>query len=194
MGKFGTYKRLETLLSAFDALRKNSRFADVELWIGGTDHPNTPGYLRGLAAHRSGDAGIRFLGYLPEEDIPDFFENARISVFDYESTTGSSGVLHQTASYGAVPIFPALGDFIEVSQDEGLIGRNFAPGDAAGLADAIGAVLDDPAGSELAARSNRQAALGFPMSKVARFHVERLATHCRVQRKAAAVPAADGAF
>ncbi len=45
MGKFGTYKRLETLLAAFDILRRDPLYADYELVIGGSDHPNAPGYV-----------------------------------------------------------------------------------------------------------------------------------------------------
>jgi len=100
MGKCGTYKRLETLLAAFDLLRQSPENSDLELLIGGSDHPNAPGYLRDIAAQRADDNGVKFVGYVAEDDIPSFFGNARMSVFDYNATTGSSGVLHQTACYG----------------------------------------------------------------------------------------------
>ena len=128
MGKFGTYKRLETLRAAFDILRQNPAFADKQLVVGGTDHPNTPGHVAGIAQSRQADHGVVFAGYVADEAVPDFFENALISVFDYESTTGSSGVRHQTASYGATPIFPHIDDFIDICRDEGLEGVSFHPG------------------------------------------------------------------
>ncbi len=175
MGKFGTYKKLDTLLAAFDLLRAEPGFADLELVIGGTDHPSTPGYMAGLAAARAGDPGVIFHGYVAEDDIPGFFGAARLSVFDYTSTTGSSGVLHQTASYGAVPVFPRIGDFVDLCRDEGLTGAHYAPGDTAGMAAAMAAMLRDLPGAESIAAANRDAALGMPFSAVVDFHVRRLA-------------------
>lgn len=175
MGKFGTYKRLETLFAAFDILRQNPAFADLQLVVGGTDHPNTPGYVQSLAQARQGDAGIQFAGYLAEEAIPYFFENALISVFDYESTTGSSGVLHQTASYGATPIFPHIGDFVDICRDEGLEGYHYTPGSAEDMARSMAAALSNPEQAEALARANRTAAQGMPFSEVINFHMNRLA-------------------
>jgi glycosyltransferase involved in cell wall biosynthesis len=174
MGKFGTYKRLETLLSAFDILRQQPQFQDMQLVVGGTDHPNTPGYVASVAKTRAGDAGVVFAGYLAEEAIPAFFENALISVFDYSNTTGSSGVLHQTASYGAAPVFPHIGDFVDLCRDEGLAGYNYTPGDARGMAAVIARALSDPAATEAMARANHAAAHGMPFSDVIGFHMDRL--------------------
>lgn len=175
MGKFGTYKRLETLLDAFDKLRATSGNADLELVIGGSDHPNTPGYLDGIAADRQEDTGVTFAGYVAEEDIPAFFGEARLSVFDYSATTGSSGVLHQTASYGTVPVFPRIGDFVDVCEDEGITGVNYAAQNAKDMAHQMQAALEDLAGSQKLANSNRDAAQGFPFEKVIDFHLRQLA-------------------
>lgn len=174
MGKFGTYKRLETLLAAFDKLRSDPRHADLQLVIGGTDHPNAAGYMQHLANGRAADRGVLFAGYVSEEEVPGFFEGALISVFDYEATTGSSGVLHQTASYGALPIFPHIGDFEDLCRDEGLDGYHYAPGSAAGMAAAMMRALDDPSAAEALARSNRKAAQGMPMAQVIAFHIDKL--------------------
>jgi glycosyltransferase involved in cell wall biosynthesis len=174
MGKFGTYKRLETLLAAFDLLRASAPGAGLSLVIGGTDHPNTPGYVAGLAAARAGDPDVRFAGYIAEESVPQFFETARISVFDYESTTGSSGVLHQTASYGAVPVFPRIGDFVDLCRDEGLEGYHYTPGSAPEMAQALARILTAPDQAEALARANRDAALGMPFSEVTGFHMAKL--------------------
>ncbi|MCB1332946.1 MAG: glycosyltransferase [Roseivivax sp.] len=174
MGKFGTYKRLETLLAAFDILRRDPRYARYELVIGGSDHPNTLGYVAGLAAARANDPDVRFQGNVAEDDIPAFFGDARASVFDYSATTGSSGVLHQTASYGAVPVFPHIGDFVDVSRDEGLNGVNYQPNDAEDMARALAAILSDTARAQALAEGNRAASLDIPLSAIAAFHVERL--------------------
>lgn len=174
MGKFGTYKRLETLLAAFDILRETPDFADYELVIGGTDHPGTPGYVEGVAATRANDSGVRFHGYVAEDDIAAFFSDARLSVFDYSATTGSSGVLHQTASYGAVPVFPFIGDFVDVSRDEGLTGFNYAANDAADMARAMRNALADLETAQAMGDGNRRATLDMPLSEVAAFHIDQL--------------------
>lgn len=173
MGKFGTYKKLETLIEAFGLLRQDPRFADYTLVVGGTDHPNTPGYVKSLAKAHAGDHSIVFHGYVAEEDVATFFESAQLSVFDYEATTGSSGVLHQTASYGTLPVFPAIGDFVDVARDEGITGFNYAPGDAQDMAKAMMQGLSDMTAAEDRASKNREASLDMPLSRVAAFHVDK---------------------
>jgi glycosyltransferase involved in cell wall biosynthesis len=180
MGKFGTYKRLETLIDAFRLLRGELGLAGLNLVIGGSDHPNTPGYMASLAETYANDPGITFHGYVAEDDIPGFFSQARISVFDYSATTGSSGVLHQTASYGTVPVFPRIGDFVDVCRDEGLDGANYAPGDAEGMAEAIAGLLADPEAADRIALANRAAAVGMPISEVAEVHMRQMAAIWRL--------------
>lgn len=174
MGKFGTYKRLETLLAGFDRLRAMPGQPPVELVIGGTDHPSTPGYMAALARSREGDPAVTFAGYIAEEDVPAFFESGRLAVFDYEATTGSSGVLHQAASLGAVPIFPRIGDFVDLCEDEGLTGGHFAPGDAVALAGVMQNLLTDNAEAERIAEANRRAVDAIPMADIAAWHLAKL--------------------
>lgn len=174
MGKFGTYKRLETLLEAFDILRRQRGFEDVELHVGGSDHPATPGYVEAVAAARRDDPRVRFHGYLPEEQIEDFFGQARLAVFDYSATTGSSGVLHQAACLGAVPVFPHIGDFVDVCRDEGLDGAHFQPGDGADMARAMARMLTDHKAAQALADSNLAASAQMPIAEVAAYHVRRM--------------------
>lgn len=174
MGKFGTYKRLETLLAAFDILRAREAHSDLELWIGGSDHPATPGYVADIAKARQADPGVVFRGYVPEEGIADFFGQARLAAFDYAATTGSSGVLHQAASLGVVPVFPHIGDFVDLCRDEGLSGAHFTPGDAQDMADAMARMLDDLPAAQAVADTNRVAATQMPIADVAAFHVGQI--------------------
>lgn len=180
MGKFGTYKRLETLLASFDLLRDDPRFADYELVIGGTDHPNTPGYVENLARSCAADRAVRFHGYVAEEEVPEFFAQAQLSVFDYDATTGSSGVLHQTASYGAVPVFPRIGDFVDVCEAEGLRGYHYTPGSPHEMALAMREVLSDLHAAEEIGRANRSAAIEMPMADVAAFHANKIKEKQRI--------------
>lgn len=185
MGKFGTYKRLETLFAAFDRLREDQEFADYELVVGGTDHPATPGYIDQVFAQRCDDPGIRKRGYIAEDDIADFFSEARVSVFDYSATTGSSGVLHQTACYGALPVFPNIGDFVDVSRDEGLCGQNYAPNDASDMAQALRRGLSDLEASQKIADANLRASKDLPLSRIVDFHVRELCSAATAQDEAA---------
>jgi len=101
MGKFGPYKRLERIIGAVQNLNaKRDEDAKLKLIIGGTDHPAKAGYLEQLADKHSSDANIIFNGYVAEKDVAGFFTQAKLAIFDYDSTTGSSGVLHQAAIYG----------------------------------------------------------------------------------------------
>lgn len=179
MGKFGTYKRLDTLLEAFDILRDLPGNSDLELIIGGSDHPNTPGYLENLALQRKNDSAVVFAGYVAEDDIPSFFGDAQLSVFDYSATTGSSGVLHQTACYGTVPVFPRIGDFVDVCEDEGITGVNYTAQDPADMAAQMHEALHDTKSSQDMVNRNRDAAMGFPFEKVIDFHVCQLAEASR---------------
>lgn len=174
MGKFGTYKRLETLLAAFDILRQDPRHQDAQLIIGGTDHPNAAGYMEGIATTRKGDPGVRFAGYIPEEDVPSFFEQARLCVMDYSSTTGSSGVMHQAASYGAIPIYPLIGDFVDLHEHEGLTGGHFSPANPTEMAAAISVLLSNPGDACAIAGANYRAVMQIPFSEIIQFHVARL--------------------
>lgn len=174
MGKYGTYKRLETLLEAFDLLRGDPEFNDYQLIIGGSDHPSTPGYVDALRHERRNDSGVKFHGYVAEDDVGKFFGDARLSIFDYTATTGSSGVLHQAASYGAVPVFPQIGDFVDLCRDEGLSGAHYQVSNSASMASAMRKMLRDLTAAQAVADKNLEASQDMPFADVVGFHVQRL--------------------
>ena len=125
-GKWGTYKRLELLIEAFDRIA--AQFPNVKLIIGGGDHPKTPGYVQSMTkrcAHESNR--IRFLGYVPEESIPDLFREASLAVMPYTSSAGSSGVAHLAAQYGVPVIASGIRDFRELKEHERIAMRFFTP-------------------------------------------------------------------
>jgi len=100
-GKWGTYKRLEPILEAFDMVIKE--VPQARLVIAGTDHPKTPGYLRSIQEKIGARTDIRFAGYVEEEDIPQLFQRSTLTVLPYTSSAGSSGIAHLASTYG-VPI------------------------------------------------------------------------------------------
>lgn len=171
-GKWGTYKKVEVLLDAHAILR--SEGVDVEVVVAGTDSHNAVGYLDGVKARYRGQPGVRFTGYVPEEDVARVFGSADVAVFPYTSTTGSSGVLHQAGSYGCPVVMPDIGDLAECVREEGFEAVTFDAGDASDLARALRAVLIDPDRMLVMGEANRAAACGIPLADVADWHLAHL--------------------
>ena len=175
MGKFGTYKRLERTIGAIQNLNASLREGQkVKLIIGGSDHPATPGYLEELATEHKADTNIVFHGYVAEEDVASFFIQAKLAIFDYDSTTGSSGVLHQAAIYGTPAAYPMMGDFIDVTEREGLKGFNFKPLDQGALETAIQECLDHDDEAQSLAQNNIDISKGVTMHTVASIQLQLL--------------------
>ena len=175
MGKFGTYKRLERTIGAIHNLNAALKSSEkVKLIIGGSDHPATPGYLKQLAEDHKADSNIVFHGYVAEEDVTGFFTQAKLAIFDYDSTTGSSGVLHQAAIYGTPAAYPMMGDFIDVTEREGLKGFNFKPLDQSALEAAIQSCLDDTDLAQSCAQNNIDISKGVTMKTVASIQLQLL--------------------
>ena len=172
-GKWGTYKTVDVLVEAYRQLLDRG-YDDVVLEIAGTDSPNSPGYLASIQEGCADLDNVVFSGYIEEDDVPGLFQSATTTAFPYTSTTGSSGVLHQAGSYGRSAVLPAIGDFVEVIEEEGFIGLYFEPGDATSLADALTKVLDDSTLNTKHGRQNYLAATGIPMAEVIDWHLFHL--------------------
>lgn len=169
-GKFGTYKKVENLIEAMIIVRKETHL-DIELTIAGTDNPNVKGYLKSIAEKYSHVRGIHFTGYVEEEDVPVHFSNSTIVAFDYTSTTGSSGVLHQAGSFGKAVMLPNIGDLKELITEEGFAGEYFKPNDIQGMADAMKNLLCDDQKRMEIAKQNYAAASGLRIGDIADWYV-----------------------
>lgn len=175
MGKFGTYKRLERTISAVQNLNTDrDAYSKLKLIIGGTNHPAKAGYLEALAAKHNGDENIVFHGYVAEDEVAGFFTQAKLAIFDYDSTTGSSGVLHQAAIYGTPAAYPMMGDFIDVSEREGLQGFNFKPFSQPALEQAILECFTSPSSAQMIADENLDVSKGVTMNTVASIQFQLL--------------------
>ncbi|MEM7030660.1 MAG: glycosyltransferase [Chloroflexota bacterium] len=164
-GKFGTYKKIETLIEAFERL-KGANQRDLKLVIAGSDSPNTPGYLESVQKKYAEVTGIHFTGYVAEEDVPKIFGDAAAVVFPYTSTTGSSGVLHQAGDYAKAVVLPNLGDFAELIQEEGYTGEFFEPNDVESMATAIARIIDNPQNRKEIGMQNYVASQSIPIGEV----------------------------
>lgn len=178
-GKFGTYKKVEPLIEAFEMLQNKRRQhgQQLELVIAGTDSPNAKGYLDDIRDRYRHINNILYTGYVPEDKVATTFSDSSVVVFPYTSTTGSSGVLHQAGNYGKATVLPNIGDFAEVILEEGYTGEFFQPGCPQSMALAISKVIDNPENLKKIAQQNYLASQGLPISEVVDWyllHFQRL--------------------
>ena len=115
---------------------------------------------------------LRFTGYVEEEDVPRIFSESTIVAFPYTSTTGSSGVLHQAASYGKAVVLPNIGDLASLIEDEGYSAGFFDPHSTSSLADAIEEFITNDNLRKSVAKNNYQAATAIPMNHVTDLYME----------------------
>ena len=170
-GKFGTYKKVESLIEAVEMVRKETG-RDLEIVIAGTDNPNTPGYLSKVEKSYAHVPQLTFTGYVAEEDVPVIFSESAMVVFPYTSTTGSSGVLHQAGSYGKAVVMPDLGDLSILVKDEGYRGEFFNPLSTESLASAIKELVVNEDYRYIMAKANYKAATALPMSQIAEMYLD----------------------
>jgi glycosyltransferase involved in cell wall biosynthesis len=163
-GKWGTYKRLELLIDAFE--RTAAQVPTLELVIAGGDHPKTPGYVNSVAERVKHNPLIRFVGYVPEEAIPDLFQTASLAVMPYTSSAGSSGVAHLACQYGLPILASDIEDFRELAEHERVSMDFFIPNNVESLASHLVELLKSPERLALMARQNFSAALQMSMPQV----------------------------
>lgn len=164
MGHWGTYKRLELLMEAFPKIA--ARVPNAKLVIAGCDHPITPGYIQSIADKYRDHPQIEFAGYVPEENIPEFFARMSLLLMPYSSSTGSSGVAHQAAEYGLPIVCADIPEFREMAEDEDLAVDFYPLNSAADFADRVATLLESPARLAQMSQRNYQAALNMTMPNV----------------------------
>jgi len=178
-GKWGTYKRLELLIEAFEQISRTRD--DLRLVIAGSNHPQTPGYVESVAASVSHNKNIHFTGYVAEEDIAPLFRSATVLVLPYSSATGSSGVAHLAAEYG-VPILSAdIEDFRDMALDEGLAIEFYHTGIPESMAQKIVEIVDSPEKQQEMAEANFSAALRMTMPQIIRRYLRSFDAHQRAK-------------
>lgn len=115
------------------------------------------GELRGLVEERCAeDSSIEYVGWLPQEDIPEFFGRARCVVVPSEWYEGQPLVCLRSLSVGTPLVTSDLENLAEDVLADGA-GAAFRVADPASLAEVLSDVLADPDGWEtrgLAARES----------------------------------------
>lgn len=178
-GKWGTYKKLELMMQAFDLVAE--QLPNVKLVVAGGDHPQAHGYIESMKQQYAGDPRIDFRGYIPEEGLADLFQSSTVAVMPYSSSTGCSGVAHLACAYG-VPIVSAdLADFRQMAQGEELAMQFYPAGDAHGLAECLLDLLRTPEKQQTMAAQNFSAGLRMTMPNVVQKYLRHFEVQQRVQ-------------
>ncbi len=166
IGHWGTYKRLETLMEAFQDVQ--ARVPAAKLIIAGANHHTMPGYWESIAERNRGNPRIEFRGYVPEEQIAELYSTASVVVLPYDSSTGSSGPAHQACQYGLPIVSSDLPEFLDMASDESMAVEFFRRGDAKELANKLVALLQSPGKQRDMAEQNFSAALRMTMPQIVR--------------------------
>jgi glycosyltransferase involved in cell wall biosynthesis len=165
-GKWGTYKRLEPLLAAFETVVKQC--PEARLVIAGTDHPKTPGYLERLQKRHRERKEISFIGYIPESEIGELLQRSSIAVLPYTSSAGSSGIAHLACTYGVPILASDIPDFRRLADEEGLSIDFFPTGDVQALGQHLADLLGDKERQVEMALQNVSAAMRMSMPEIIR--------------------------
>jgi glycosyltransferase involved in cell wall biosynthesis len=145
-GEWRKVKGLPALMEAFDELA--ARRPSTRLTIAGKPSPQDtdPESVKRWAA-RHGDRVTVIDRYVPLEDVPAIFGEARVVVTPY--VVGyQSGVVHLAMTMGRAVVATDVGDLGSAVVD-GVTGRVVPPGDTSALSSALEQIVSDP---ELAAR------------------------------------------
>jgi glycosyltransferase involved in cell wall biosynthesis len=178
-GKWGTYKRLELMIEAFDLIA--AKLPDAKLVIAGGDHPQANGYTDLMRQLCADNPRIEFRGYVPEHALPDLFQEATVAVMPYSSSTGCSGVAHLACAYGVPIVCADLPDFRQMAETEELAIDFYPPGDAQGLADTLVQLLEDSMKQQSMATRNFTAGLRMTMPNVVQKYLRHFELQQRVQ-------------
>lgn len=178
-GKWGTYKRLDLLIEAFQQLC--DRMPNVKLIIAGSNHPMTPGYVEAAAEQLKDNPRVEFTGYVAEEDIPNLFRTSSVLVLPYSSATGASGVAHLACEFGVPIISAGIQDFREMAWDEGIAIDFYQTGSAQDLADRMHALLNDEQMLREMSEQNFSAALRMTMPQIIRQYLRSFDLHQRAR-------------
>jgi glycosyltransferase involved in cell wall biosynthesis len=164
IGHWGTYKRLETLISAFPTVLE--KIPNARLIIAGANHNTKAGYWESIRDQQHAGLPIEFRGYVPEEAIPELFQTTSILVLPYDSATGSSGPAHQACEYGVPIVCSDIDDFREMATAENMSLRFYKNGDPAELAEQLIALLQSKKLQLQMAQQNFAAGLEMTMTCV----------------------------
>ena len=187
IGHWGTYKRLETLMSAFPKVLE--KVPNARLIVAGANHHTKAGYWESIRDAQPHGLPIEFRGYVPEDAIPELFQTTSILVLPYDSATGSSGPAHQACQYGVPIVCADIDDFKEMVTGEGMAVRFYKRGDPDDLAEQFITILKSPELQRQMSEHNYAAGAEMTMTSVVKNYLRWFELHkCKRAMRHAAVP------
>lgn len=188
-GFLGPTKDVATTVEAFGRIR--AALPDAELVVAGDSHPDFPEYLADKRDQFGDEPGVRFTGYVEEDELDEVWGDASLVVMPYETCTGVSGVFQLAKSYGK-PVVAFDNDGMRTSTvDTGGAAAFVPPADADALADRVLALWDDRDRLDEMARENAAAGSDVPMAETAARMFEVFAEHGDVDADRLAVSLDD---
>ena len=136
------FKGLELLLETFRRLRQ--RIPNLNLTIAGAEHARFPGYMTALQRENQDLSAVRWMGYVPEDQVREVFSRSQVVVLPYQAATGSSSVLYQAVVWGRAVAASDLPELCSEVEEGGLEVEFFKNGEAGDLARALERLLGSP--------------------------------------------------
>ncbi|MFZ6027852.1 MAG: glycosyltransferase [Chloroflexota bacterium] len=136
VGRIDNEKRLDLLIRAFHSLQRS----DIQLAI--TGRGAVLPMLVNLVKQLGMEAQVRFLGYLPDEELPSLLNSMDVFVMPSEAELLSIASLEAMAC--GLPVLLAHSQALPELVTDGCNGYLFKPGDVASLAHAITLLADHP--------------------------------------------------
>jgi len=160
LGTIEPRKNIDTLLDAWEQMPADLR-GETDLVVAGPEGWSSGGTLARL---RSAGQGVRYLGYVPETDLPSLTAGA--TVFAYPSLYEGFGFPVAQALAAGVPLVASnISSLPEVAGDAGLLTDPHSPGE---IRSALERLLTSPGERERMAARGKKRALSFRWENCAR--------------------------
>lgn len=149
-------KDVETVIEALERVR--GVVPDAELWIAGDSHPGYPGYRERLEDRYADRPGVRFTGYVAEDELDTVWVPASVVVLPYRTCTGVSGVFQLAKTYATPVVAYDVDGIRDSTVDTGGEASFVPPGEPEALAEEVAALGKDRQRRLRMARANAEAA------------------------------------
>ncbi|GLZ31663.1 glycosyl transferase family 1 [Lentzea sp. NBRC 105346] len=141
LGRIVEEKGVEHLVDGFRALGD----PDARLLIGGDFGAVAGGsVIDRVRQHVDGDPRIKLLGFVPDDDLGDFYASLDVFALPSVNAFEAFGIVQVVAMLAGVPVLASDLPGVRIPVRETGFGRLVRPGDAAGIASALRELRDHP--------------------------------------------------
>ena len=154
-GYYGTYKRLEILLEAFQNV--HNQVPEAKLIIAGRNHTHSSQYLENLFLRYKGALeNVDYIGYVDDDRLVELFVESNVIVLTNTVSPGSSSIVRLTASCGRGLILPKTNSYHSLGEENwGVV--YYDAGNAMELSECLETVLlDSELQDELGYKNHQQ--------------------------------------